>query len=542
VRRNLFNGLLILLAILLAAGPIMVMRWALVAHATTQAEERLQSLVTRTLAHAEAVFADAADGLARVVPRIGETCDRGTRELLAETVAAATYLKSLLVLDAAGTPVCGSGEIPASFPAGLHYLPTRAERIAIAVDSQNDGQRATTHLRWTDGARAIVASLGPDAHHLDIVPAEWRATAIGSVTMGPSTTIGTLPAATDLAARATAANGHLLVATARSEAFPVAVTLSVPFEAVWASHRTLATLIHMGGGVMGLAFLAMTVQLARRRETVEDSLERALARDEFVPFYQPVFDIQSGTLVGCEVLIRWRKPDGTMIPPGAFIQNAEESGLAIPMTRRLMQKSRDEMGRAYAPRPQLKLAFNLFADHFSDFTTVEDIRDIFRSGGIRYGQIVLEVTERYPLPNLNRAKVAITGLQELGCRVALDDAGTGHGGLAYLQKLGMDQIKIDKLFVDTITPTSTTAPIVDSLVDLGRSLNMEIVAEGVETMDQLRYLKMRGVQCAQGFLFARPLPGPDYLRLIEELVPAETPAKTETEAAAEPSAKRRRAA
>jgi sensor c-di-GMP phosphodiesterase-like protein len=187
------------------------------------------------------------------------------------------------------------------------------------------------------------------------------------------------------------------------------------------------------------------------------------------------------------------------------------------MTRRLMEKCRDELGRCYATRPRLKVAINLFADHFEDMSTVEDVRRIFATGGVAFGQVVLEVTERYPLSNLTRAKVAISALQELGCRVALDDAGTGHGGLAYLQKLGLDQIKIDKVFIDTITSTTASSPIVDSLTDLARSMRMEVVAEGVETIQQVEYLRRRGVDQAQGYLFAKPLPGPLYLDLIEAM-------------------------
>jgi len=169
----------------------------------------------------------------------------------------------------------------------------------------------------------------------------------------------------------------------------------------------------------------------------------------------------------------------------------------------------------------LKVAFNLFAGHFSDLSTVDDVREIFREGGIRYSQIVLEVTERYPLPNMNRALTAIGALQNLGCRVALDDAGTGHGGLAYLQQLGMDQVKIDKLFVDTLTEGVTSSPIIDSMIEMARQMNMEVVAEGVETIVQFEYLKKHGVEAGQGYLFAKPMPLKAYLRLIETMLPLE---------------------
>ncbi|MEP5780335.1 MAG: EAL domain-containing protein, partial [Hyphomicrobiales bacterium] len=124
-----------------------------------------------------------------------------------------------------------------------------------------------------------------------------------------------------------------------------------------------------------------------------------------------------------------------------------------------------------------------------------------------------------PLNDIERARVVIRNMRSLGAKVALDDAGTGHGGLAYLQQLGLDVIKIDKLFIDAIGTDSLSAPIVDSLISLAESLGMDIVAEGVEEPLQVEYLREKGVRMAQGYLFAKPLPGETYKRLIEKMMP-----------------------
>lgn len=519
VPRSLTNGVLILFAIVVATTPVVLMRWALSAHATRQAQASLQNIASRMGARVDAVLSEAADLLAAVAPGVRGGCRPETRELLSTTVFEASYVKNLLVLDPDGQAVCGSGEIPASRMTDLKFRPARQKNLAVAASTAGDGARVVLHMSWQEGETMILATLAPDAHRLDIIPTEWRNAAIADIAFDDGTTVATIPNEAPSAATTSRSSRQVLSQSTASERFPLKVTVSVPFDAVWAVNRSLTTFVDIGGGLMGAVFFALVVHAARRPVSVEDALARGIRRDEFVPFYQPVFNIQRGELIGCEVLIRWVKRDGTIVPPGAFIQQAEESGLAVEMTRQLMRKARDEVGEIYASRPHLKLAFNLFADHFSDFSTVEDVRDIFGNGGVRYSQLVFEVTERYPLPNLNRAKVAISGLQELGCRVALDDAGTGHGGLAYLQKLGMDQIKIDKLFVDTITATSVGSPIVSSLIELGHSMGMEIVAEGVETADQLQYLKARGVDCAQGYLFAKPLAGRSYIKLIEAMVP-----------------------
>ena len=219
------------------------------------------------------------------------------------------------------------------------------------------------------------------------------------------------------------------------------------------------------------------------------------------------------------MLIRWRKPDGSILPPGAFIGLAEATGLAIPMTRALMMNVVDEMEDLHEMRPDLKLGINLFDDHFENLDIVEDIKEIFGPSKISYSQLMFEVTERQPLNDIERARIVIRNMRSLGCKVALDDAGTGHGGLAYLQQLGLDVIKIDKLFIDAIGTDSLSAPIVDSLINLAESLGMEVVAEGVEETLQVEYLREKGVSLAQGYLFAKPLPYETYKRLIERMVP-----------------------
>ena len=146
------------------------------------------------------------------------------------------------------------------------------------------------------------------------------------------------------------------------------------------------------------------------------------------------------------MLIRWRKPDGSILPPGAFIGLAEATGLAIPMTRALMMNVVDEMEDLHEMRPDLKLGINLFDDHFENLDIVEDIKAIFGPSKISYNQLMFEVTERQPLNDIERARIVIRNMRSLGCKVALDDAGTGHGGLAYLQQLGLDVIKICLLY------------------------------------------------------------------------------------------------
>ena len=242
-----------------------------------------------------------------------------------------------------------------------------------------------------------------------------------------------------------------------------------------------------------------------------------------MPFYQPIVDITTGRLRGAEVLMRWKKRDGSILPPVSFIPLAESSGLIVEMTRNLMSKVCEEMGPACHRRPSLLLSFNLAARHFTDESIVGDLRNIFEGSPLRLSQIVLEVTERQPLENLTGARRVIAALQGLGVKVAIDDVGAGHSGLSYMLKLGVDIIKIDKMFIDALGSDSNSITIVETLVDLARNMRMEIIAEGVENFEQVVALRERGIKSAQGYVFAPPLPGSSFLQLLEAIDPQPQP-------------------
>jgi EAL domain-containing protein (putative c-di-GMP-specific phosphodiesterase class I) len=177
------------------------------------------------------------------------------------------------------------------------------------------------------------------------------------------------------------------------------------------------------------------------------------------------------------------------------------------------------VGAAYGDRPSLRLSFNLAAAHFADETIVRDVREIFGNSPIRFKQVVLEVTERQPLENLTETRRVIAALQGLGAIIAIDDVGTGHNGLSYMLKLGVDLIKIDKLFVDAIGTDSNSATIIETLIDLAHNMRMDIIAEGVESFEQVVCLRELGIRAAQGYVFAPPLPASSFLQLIEAIDP-----------------------
>ena len=304
-----------------------------------------------------------------------------------------------------------------------------------------------------------------------------------------------------------------------SRHYPIRIVASAS-EGAWRSrHGWMVWVATLVMTVFGFAVAGVMLFGRRKHDPIAD-MHRALANGEFIPHYQPILDIDTGRILGCEVLVRWRKPDGTIIPPGAFIGEAERSGFIFPLTLDLMRQAAIELGPTYLTRPELKCGFNLCAAHFRDEGIISDVVAIFANADLKLPQVLLEVTERDPLPDMDMARAIIARFQEMGVRVALDDVGTGHGGMSYLLKLRVDVMKIDKLFIDALGAERQSTAIVDSLIDLAAHLNMDVVAEGVETFEQVEALRRRGVRSAQVYVFAPPLPGSSYVQLVEAMEPA----------------------
>ena len=273
-------------------------------------------------------------------------------------------------------------------------------------------------------------------------------------------------------------------------------------------------------GIIMMTVTGFAVLIPRRapRNPVAE-IERALEAGEFIPYYQPIVDIRSGQLRGAEVLVRWRKPDGTLVLPGAFIPLMESSDLIDDLTRSLMRRVCTKSGPALGAPAGPEDFVQLCRQAFQRRSIVKDVRDIFASSPIKLSQVVLEVTERDPIENFTETRQTIAALQGLGVRIAIDDVGTGHSGLSYMLKLGVDIIKIDKMFVDAIGTDRNSTTIVETLVDLARNMRMDVVAEGVENFEQVMHLRTLGVRSAQGYVFAPPLPGSSFLQLVEALDP-----------------------
>jgi diguanylate cyclase (GGDEF)-like protein/PAS domain S-box-containing protein len=248
----------------------------------------------------------------------------------------------------------------------------------------------------------------------------------------------------------------------------------------------------------------------RERRALQMDLQSAVAHDELVLHYQPQAIID-GRVVGFEALVRWRHATRGLIPPGTFIPIAEDSGLIIAIGEWVLREACREA--ASWPTP-LNIAINLSPVQFRHGDLPALVHSVLLETGLAPGRIELEVTESVLIGDFSRALSILRRLKSLGVRIAMDDFGTGYSSLSYLQSFPFDKIKIDRAFISNVERNPQSAAIVRAVIGLGRGLDLPIVAEGVETQDQLSFLSREDCNEIQGFLIGRPCPIETYATLV----------------------------
>jgi diguanylate cyclase (GGDEF)-like protein/PAS domain S-box-containing protein len=240
----------------------------------------------------------------------------------------------------------------------------------------------------------------------------------------------------------------------------------------------------------------------------ETDLRRALTRQEFFLNYQPIVCLETGRLSSFEALVRWHHPERGVVGPGDFIPVAEETGLIVPLGLWVLREACRQMRewqRLGLADEAVTMSVNLSSRQFSQADLIDQISSALRESGLRAGNLKLEITESMVMENIDTAIDMLMQLRNLGVGISIDDFGTGYSSLSYLHRFPIDTLKIDRSFVTQMTDNSENAEIVRTIVTLARSLDMAVVAEGVETADQLRQLGELGCDYGQGYLFSRPV-------------------------------------
>ena len=245
---------------------------------------------------------------------------------------------------------------------------------------------------------------------------------------------------------------------------------------------------------------------------LESDLRRALEREELCVYYQPIVSIASGELHGFEALVRWQHPERGLISPDQFIAVAEETGLILSLGLGVLRESCNQLRRwqqrSVSDR-NLTISVNLSAKQLSQSDLIEKVEEVLTESGIDPWQLKLEITETVVMENAELAAVTLARLRGLGVRLSIDDFGTGYSSLSYLNRFPVDTLKIDRSFVTRLNQGDENVEIVKTIVMLAGNLGMQVIAEGVETADQLQQLTLLKCQYAQGYLFSKPLAATD---------------------------------
>ncbi|EOL9038805.1 cyclic di-GMP phosphodiesterase [Cronobacter sakazakii] len=280
-----------------------------------------------------------------------------------------------------------------------------------------------------------------------------------------------------------------------------------------AEDRHLALLL---GLLIGLLGGTLTVILLALRARSGREIVSAIKRNQFFVVYQPVVDAATRQIRGVEALMRWEHPSAGMIPPDAFINFAEAQGLIVPLTRHLFRLIAQDVPRLQQTLPPgAKLGINIAPGHLHSEQFKMDIQKLRALLPPDYFQLVFEITERDMIRE-EEALDLFQWLHEQGYEIAVDDFGTGHSALIYLERFTLDYLKIDRGFVNAIGTETITSPVLDAVISLAKRLNMATVAEGVETQEQAKWLTVRGVNFLQGYYFSRPMRAADLPASMKE--------------------------
>ena len=299
-----------------------------------------------------------------------------------------------------------------------------------------------------------------------------------------------------------------LFATAHGDGLLAVAT--EPKSKIAASLRTEQMLLLPVGVFIAAFIVAVVIWLSRKRLSPLAELETAVRNREFIVHYQPIVELKTGICIGAEALVRWRRPDGSLVSPDLFIPLAEQSGLIEPITDQVIEAVILDLNSMLVGDRTLHIAINLCAADIKSGRILAVLEDRLANTGIRTEQIWLEATER-GFMDIDAASVTLAKARERGHSVAIDDFGTGYSSLQYLQRLPLDALKIDKSFIDTIGRDTATSSVTSHIIDMSQSLGLFSVAEGVETEDQADYLKTHGVDFGQGWLFSKALPAADFI-------------------------------
>lgn len=478
-----------------------------------QQSKQLRDLGDVALRRSEIAVDFGAATLDELARRGPISCDASALQAVRLHVYQRGAVKDIRVVNRDGIVQCSAYSETLEFDKGWasrdQMLPARDAALRIfRVDQFFDV--ALGVLKDIDDETSLAAILGINGSLLDIMPAELRAHSEVLLELGKGQPVIQSPLITPLEP-----SFEITSVTTVSDRYPLQTIIRVDKRALsgWDQepYRPIVAL----AALLGLAFGILLARTVARPDSPVDELDKALAAREFRPYLQPVFNLQTGAIVGCEALARWIRADGEVLPPSRFIGLAEATGRIIPITWQIVTATLNELQPLLKRDKNFKVSFNIVPHHIVSAGFVQELRQTVATARVSTRQVVLELTEREEFEDLSRAAAIVAELRDVGFSVAIDDVGIGHSGLSNIQKLGANVLKIDKFFIDSICRDPAAVAVVEMLVRLARELKMGIVAEGIEDRTQVAALIASGIDQGQGYVVSPPLPVSEFIDFLE---------------------------
>src|SRR5712691_1152291 len=255
---------------------------------------------------------------------------------------------------------------------------------------------------------------------------------------------------------------------------------------------------------------------AREAAALDSAMREAIEQGQFTLYYQPQVDTKSGRIVGAEALLRWRRPDRGIVGPGEFLARAEENGLIVPINEWVLREAcREAKSWERADGPPLRVSVNLSPIQFRKQNVPLLVTRILGETGLEPWRLDLELTENIVMQDAEAVARDLQQLRDLGVKISIDDFGTGYSSLTYVKRFPVDRLKIDQCFVRNLVTDPNDAVIIRAIVSLGHSLELDVVAEGVESREQMQLLRFEGCYEMQGYYFAKPMPANEFVTLVK---------------------------
>ena len=304
-------------------------------------------------------------------------------------------------------------------------------------------------------------------------------------------------------------NNRLVSRFSLGTIFPIDIVAVETIDRFWNRYAPNLVAAAGLGLVLAIIWIYIVLRYSRHRLSLSTELREAIGSGRVQAYYQPLIELSSGRCVGAEALARWIREDGEIVSPNIFIPLAEQSGLVPDITLAIVAATLHDLGKLLNEYPHLCININLAPEDLTGEAFSGALSHSLAAAGVAPTSIKLEITERAMI-DTDASRDVIRNFRLRGHQIAVDDFGTGYSSLAYLQTLELDTLKIDKCFVDVIGTEAATNRVIDHLIEMAKSLQLDIVAEGIESEHQGDWLIEQGVEYGQGYLYSRPLPCEEF--------------------------------